>query len=199
MAQSGLYYHTQLNSKVSIAPNELDADLDDHILKNLRSKVENKCNEHGIIIRVTRVLSYEYGMIDKTNFTGATTYRVNYECLICSPRKDVEIIGIVDNIIEGYLVARNGPVVIVVSVNNVESQKFQIKDNLLIYNKTKKPVEKGDHIKVSVINTSNNLGEKRTTTICKLLDIASKDDTKNFEDEQNLINGDDAAENEEFI
>ena len=199
MTQSGLYYHTQLKSKVSIAPNELDGDLDNHILKNLRSKVENKCNEHGIIIRVTRVLSYEYGMIDKTNFTGTTIYKVEYECLICSPRKDVEIVGIIDNIIEGYLVARNGPVVIVVSINNVESQKFQIKDNSLVYLKTKKAVEKGDYIKVSVINTSNNLGEKRTTTICKLLDIATKDDISKFNDEQNLINGDNIADDEEFI
>ena len=198
MAQTGLYYHTQLESKVSIAPHELDADLDEHILRNLKMKVENKCNEHGIIIRVTRLINYQYGMIDKTNLTGTTIYKVEYECLICSPRKDVDITGSIENILAGYIVAQNGPVVITVSINNVESQKFEIKDGNLYYTKTKKQLEKGDFIKVSVINNSNNLGEKRITTTCKLLDLASKDDIAKYHEEQKLIHGNNTTD-DEFI
>lgn len=202
MAQTGLYYHTQLKSKVSVAPSELDADLEEHILKNLRLKIENKCSEHGIVIRITRIIPLPpntYGIIDKTNFTGTATYNVEYECLLCSPRQDVEIIGVIDNIIEGYFIARNGPVAIAVSINNVESQKFEIREGSLIYKQTKKPIQKGDHIKVSVIQTSNTLGEKRITTICKLLDLANKADVKKFEEEQNLIHGNNVAEQDDFI
>lgn len=198
MAQINLYYKTQLETKVSLLPEQINGNIDDNILNNLRVKVEGKIDENGIVIKINRLIDYTYGMIDKTNFMGTTVYTVKYECLLCSPIKSLEIIGVVDNIVKGYIIGRNGPVIIVVEFNNINPQIFEISNNTIVDLQTKKPIEKGNYIKVSIININNNLGEKNIVVMCKLLSFASEDEITHFHEEQQLISGGHDT-NQEFI
>ncbi|XWV24978.1 dna-directed rna polymerase subunit [Tupanvirus deep ocean] len=199
MAQISLYYRTQLDTKVSLFPEQIDGNMDDHILENLKAKIEGKSIDNGIVLRINRLISYDYGMIDKANFMGTTVFPVKYECFICSPTKDLEIVCVLENIVKGFLIAKNGPVIIAIQFNNVDTQKFEISGNNILYSKTKKPIEKGDYLKVSIININNNLGEKNIVTMCKLLNMANKDEIQSYEQDQLLITNGSEDDNKEFI
>ena len=198
MAQS-LYYQTQLSNKVSLLPQQINADMDKYLLENLKTKVEKKSTEHGIILNINKLIDYNYGMIDKANFMGTTVYEVNYECFVCSPTKDLEIICILENIVKGYLIGKNGPVVVAIQFNNIDTQKFEIVESSIMYIKDRREIKKGDYLKVSVISVNNDLGEENIVTVCKLLDLANKDEIKRFKDEQYLLTNGTADDSKEFI
>lgn len=199
MAQIGLYFQTQLETKVSLLPEQINGSFDTHLMENLKAKVERKSNENGIVLKVNRLIDYNYGMIDKANFMGTTVYQVKYECFLCSPVKDLEMVCILDNIVKGFLIGRNGPVTIAVQFNNIDIQKFGINGNNITHLKSKKIIQKGDYLKVTVININNNLGEENIMTICKLINLADKDDIKRFEEDQLLITNGNVDDTKEFI
>ena len=187
MAQISLYYQTQLETKISLLPEQINGDIDDHILENLKTKIDTKSIENGIVIRIIKLIDYDYGMIDKANFMGTTVYKVRYECLLCSPIKDLEMICVVDNIVKGFLVCRNGPIFAAVQFSNIDTHIFKIDNDKIYHIQTNKEIKKSDHLKVSIININNNLGERNIVAVCKLLNIGSKSDIKKFKEEQELI------------
>ena len=199
MAQISLYYRTQLDTKVSLFPEQIDGNMDDHILENLKAKIEGKSIDNGIVLKINRLINYDYGMIDKINFMSTAVFFVKYECFICSPTKDLEIVCILENIVKGFLIARNGPVIVAIQFNNIDTRRFEISGNNIIYTKTKKPIEKNDHLKVSVISINNNLGEKDIVTMCKLINLANKDEIQSYEQDQLLVTGGNEEDNKEFI
>ena len=173
MAHLSLYYRTQLETKVSLLPEQIDGSMDNHILENVKGKIEGKSIDNGIVLKINRLINYDYGMIDKANFMGTTVFAVKYECFICSPIKDLEIICILENIVKGYLIGKNGPVIVAIQLNNIDTQKFEISGNNIISIKSKKTIEKGEYLKVSIISINNNLGEKNIVTMCKLMGLAT--------------------------
>lgn len=199
MTETNLYYRTQLETKVSLLPEQINGNMNDHILSNLKAKIEGKTLDSGIILKVIRLIDKGMGVVDKSNLMGTTVYLVKYECFICSPTKNLEIICVVENIIKGYLIGKNGPVMVAIQFNNIDTQKFETSGNSIINLKTKNPINKGDHIKVSIISVNNNLGEKSIVTMCKLLSMASKEDIKSFEEDQILAMDGSVDDDEEFI
>lgn len=199
MARLSLYYRTQLETKVSLLPEQINGNMDEHLYENLRSKIEGKTIDSGIVLKVIKLIDYNYGIIDKSSFMGTVVFNVTYECFICSPTKNLEIICLLENIVKGYLIARNGPVIAAIQFNNIDTQKFEISGNNIIISKTKLPIQKGDYLKVSIINLNSNLGEKNIVTMCKLLDIANRDEIKEFEEDQLLATGGNIGDDKDFI
>jgi len=199
MAQISLYYRTQLETKVSLLAEQVDGNMDEHLLDNLRAKIEGRSIDNGIVLKINRLISYDYGIIDKSNFMGTTVFPVKYECFICSPTKDLEIICVLENIVKGYLIAKNGPVTVAIQFNNIDTQKFEISGNTIIVSKTKTPIQKGEYLKVSIISINNNLGEKSIVAMCKLLNLANKDEIKSFDEDQVMATNGNANDNKEFI
>lgn len=199
MAQLSLYYQTQLEAKIVLLPSQINADMDKFLLENLKSKIEKKAIDYGIVLQINRLIDYDYGMVDKNNFMANIVYNVKYECFICSPVKNLEIVCVLDNIIKGYLIGRNGPVLVAIQFNNIDTQKFQINGDTIIHTKTKEQIKKGDHLKVSIININNNLGENNIVTMCKLIDFADKDEIRRFNDDQRLAAGGTIDDTQEFI
>lgn len=198
MSQTGLYYRTQLETKVSLLPEQITAEIDDNILTNLKAKVESKLMDSGIVLRVNRLIDYHTGFIDKVNNMGTTVYTVKYECFICSPTKNLEIVCVLENIIKGYLIAKNGPVVIAIYNSNIDDTKFDVKGNDIYYNK-KRLLEKGDFLKVSIINIHNNPGERKVVVMCKLIDMANKAEVNIYKEDQRIITNSNADDEKEFI
>lgn len=199
MAQISLYYQTQLETKISLLPEQINGDIDENILENLRSKIDTKSIENGIVMRIIKLINYDYGMIDKANLMGTTVYKVKYECLLCSPIADLEMICVVDNMVKGYLICRNGPIVIAIPFINIDTSMFKIVGDNIQHIATNKEIVVGSYLKVSIIDVNNNLGEKKIVAMCKLLNIASKNDIKKFTEEQDLIENENIDNNVEFI
>lgn len=199
MAQLSLYYRTQLETKVSLLPEQITGNMDDFMLENLRAKIEKRTIDNGIVLKIMKLINYDYGMISKSNFSATVVFPVKYECFICSPVKNLEIVCVLENIVKGYLICRNGPVIIVIQFNNIDTQKFEISGPTIVSIKTKKPIDKGDYLKVSIININNNLGEKEIVTMCKLLSLANKEEIEEYQRDQLLVTGGSADEDKKFI
>lgn len=199
MAQQNLYYRTQLDTTVSLLPDQINGNIDDNILINLKAKIEKKATEHGIILNVTKLINYSIGKIDRSNFMGTTIFPVKYECFVCSPIKNLEIVCRIENIIKGYIIGINGPIIIAIQFNEIDTQNFENRNNAIHHIKSDKPIQKSDYIKVSIINISNNKGEKNITVICKLLNMATKDEIQAFQRDQLLVSGDLGESESEMI
>lgn len=200
MAQISLYFRTQIETKVSLFPEQITANMDDHILANLKTQIEGKSNDKGIILKINRLIEYKHGMIDKANFMGTTVLPVKYECFICSPVKDLEIVCLLENIVKGFLIAKNGPVIVAIQFNNIDTQQFEISNNNIISLRTKKVIQKGDYLKVTIININSNLGEKQIVTMCKLSNLPTRDEIESFKQDQLLVtNNDFDDDDQEFI
>lgn len=87
MAQINLYFFTQAETKTSLLAEQITHDMDNHLLNNLKDKIEGRTTEEGIILKVIKLIDYGYGIIDKVNFMGTAVFHVKYECLICSQLK----------------------------------------------------------------------------------------------------------------
>ncbi|AZL89338.1 DNA-directed RNA polymerase subunit [Megavirus baoshan] len=199
MAQISLYFQTQLENKVSLLPDQMNSQMDTHLLKNLESKVKGKVTKDGIILKINRLIDYQPGIIPGSNFAGTAVYDVKYECLICSPTNNLNIICVVENIVKGFLIAKNGPVILIVQYNNINSDKFGIVSGNITYTSNNNPIQKGDYIKVSVININSNIDENKIMAMCKLLDLATKDEITTFENDQMLILDGNENDSQEFI
>lgn len=188
MANFNLYYRTQLESNVKILPDQLNGNLDENILENLKQKVENKTNEYGIVLRVLNLIDYDNGMIDKANFMAITSFIVKYECYICSPIQNMEIICVVSNFIHGYIVAENGPVTAIIEYNNIDRQKFEFVGDKILDINTKHEIKQDTYLRVSIINIKKNMGKQKIITICKLLSLATDQEITTYNNDLKLTN-----------
>lgn len=200
MSQHELYYRTQLRDKITVLPNQCDAGIDDHILQNLKLKVEKKVGDNGMVLYVTRIINYYDGVIDGVNLMSSTVYTIYYECFFCSPIEGMEIICVIENSMKGLLIARNGPIYagIEIGPSKIDTQKFEINNGKIYHKKNNTLIDKGIYVKLEIINRKLNSKESNISTVCKLLDIATKSEISMFDQDQKMIMGidlnDDAEE-----
>jgi len=196
---SKLYYKTQLDTTVSILPSQISADLDKHIIENLTSKVKLKTTEYGIIMKIYRLIDYGYGLIDGTNLTGSIVYNVKYECILCHPEQNLEIVCVIDNIIKGYILGSNGPITTAIRINTIDTNTFNVNNDIITHKKSGKKIEKKSFIKVSIINKKSDLGEETIIATCKLLELATDAEIKHYNNDIDMIYNDNDDNNVEFI
>lgn len=206
LLQSNLYYRTQMTTKVSLLPDQMNADIDDNLLFNLKKKIINKVISVGIVLKVIKIIDYDYGVIDKSNFMSCFVYNIKFDCYLCSPVKDNEIVCVVENIVKKLIFAKNGPVIVTIPHNSIDSQKFFIKDaNTVVHTKTNTPIKTGAFLKVLIASTRNNRGESQIIVIGKLLDMADKNDIASYNKDMEIVNDSDAPfkinndDDDEFI
>lgn len=199
MASLHLYYLTQLKTTVSLLPEQINYSLESHLLTNLKSKLEGKTIDNGIVMRIYRLIEYNNGLIDKINFMGIVVFTVVYECLLCAPIKDLEIVCLVENDIKGYLIARNGPVVVAIRHNNVDLNRFEINNSTIVHKQTTITVSKGSYLKVTIISINKNAGEKTILTACRLNNIATEEEIASFNNDQALATNRNPSNEIQFI
>jgi DNA-directed RNA polymerase subunit E'/Rpb7 len=208
MAQAKLCFYTELTVKVSMLPYQLDSKFDQHLLHNTKNKLEGKTIDSGLVIRVNNILNYNNGIIDKTNFMGTTTMTVECQALICSPQKDQEIVCQIVNVtIKGYLLVKNGSLLVAIRYAQMDAKKFDYDDTgktvKILYKKNEKAslieLKNDMHVKVSLLNIKKNLNARTITADGKLLDIATDSEIKTYEEERAMIMGLDTQEALEFV
>lgn len=196
MAQNSLYINTQLESNISLFPSDMNGNMDDHMLSNLRKRREGLSNEYGIIMKIHRLIDYDHGIIDHANFMGAASYRVKYDCLLCAPVTGMELICQVQDIIVGYIVAYSGPIIVSIPTTMINTQKFVISGANVNVIKTNEPLKPNDYLQVRIINVDNKAGEKTIIVVGKLLSVANQEQIDNYHAERNHIH---QMNDEEFI
>jgi DNA-directed RNA polymerase subunit E'/Rpb7 len=187
MSQNNLYYRTQLENSVSVLPAQLNGSIYENILENLKKKVEGKVGQNGIIIKVIKIINYKEAILDDTNLMANTIFRIKYECFVCSPVPNLEIVFTFTDLVKGVIMGRNGPVIISIFLNNIDNQKFGISGESIIDKTTNKKLNEGEFLKAIIINTMSSLGEYEITAVCKLLGFATDNEIRDYNEDQKLI------------
>lgn len=195
MSQTMLYYRAHIATDVLLYPDQLDGDVQTYLLENLRETIEGTVIDKGYIVKVNSILWRGVGKIDMSNFNTNVIVPVKYDCYLCAPREDMEIIMQVSNVsIKRLIIATNGPVEAAIQSRNVNPAKFSVRNNVVIRNSDEKAIDVGDYIKVIVDNPSYIKGFKNIITTAKLVDLASAEEIANFNKESKLVFGDDDDE-----
>jgi DNA-directed RNA polymerase subunit E'/Rpb7 len=199
MAQLKCYFQTQLETDIVVLPSQLDGDLEEHILDNLRERVEKKCVEHGYVMRVNRIIEHNKGFINGDILTVPIVFKVKYDCYFCSPVKNLEMICSIRKIYPGFLMAENGPVNIIISYQNIDLEKFIVDNNHeLLYKQNNMKLETSQMIKVSIMTVQFVLYENRIATLARLIDIANKKEIEQYDKDLNYVSNV-TTESKEFI
>jgi DNA-directed RNA polymerase subunit E'/Rpb7 len=188
-----------LESKVSLLPHQLNSEIDDSLLENLKKKVEGKVNKNGIVLRINRIIHYDYGIVDNLTLTGTIHVNVEYECMLCSPTVNSELLCQVENFVKGFILCRNGPIMVAMEIYKIDRSKFNVDSDIITEKNTKKVIEIGSLIKVSIINCNLQLGDSSIYVISKLLNIASKSDEEFYRQEQEQIFGNKEMANDDIF
>lgn len=159
------------NITESIHPSELNEDINQSLLKKIKDKLGNKCNELGYIQKNSiQILDRTIGKINTSQFNGVLNFDVNVSANIYLPVKDSRIKCKILGSNQIGLFAISPPIHVIVAKIHHSSQEQQLLDLLRI----------NDVINVKVINYKFNLDEDHIKTITKF----DFDDAEN----KNLLN-----------
>ena len=141
-----MYLNTILTKTVVVIPNQMNHNLINNILDNLREDVEGKCyKQYGVIIKVHEIEGLYGGVIPAEDIRAAAYYTVKFTCTLCRPEEGAVVGGKVVRIGNGVIIMENGPVNIFVPIK--EPNKY-IKIN---------NIYKAKVLSVTLINGDNNI------------------------------------------
>lgn len=167
------YRNIKQYTRISIEPFNMNSDIRNNMKIILKKKVEKKCNKNGFVDEVYRILEYSDGMMPPENLNGAAIYNITYHCKLCVPVENTIIIGQVRVINQELVVSVNGPIMIFIPKENVDTNIWDIPEGYL-----NKPVKKqlisGDYIKIQIVDKRINQNDSQIKAIGKLLDFASQ-------------------------
>jgi len=188
-----VYYHTELESRINLRPNQMIAgfDISEVLLSNLRADMEKKCSSDYYVVAINEITEFYYGMIDRNNSTGHAIYRVKYKAYICSPAKDQKIVVKYDAKIPDKLSATNGPMFIMISDEAVPDALFTINQNGdssdLLYKPENRIIGPDDYLLVQVERTQYTQNEKTIIVGAKLLGLATAKEIKEYHKQERMI------------
>lgn len=164
-------YYKQ-NTNISIEPYYMNSDIRNNMKIVLKKKVEKKCNENGYIDEVYRIMNYDDGDLIAENLSGNVIFNVNYHCKICIPIENTIIIGQVKVINQEVIVCINGPIMIFITKDNIDTNIWEISDGYL-HKPKKGKLAVGQYIKIQILNKNINQGDVQVKAIGVMLDYAT--------------------------
>ena len=88
-----VYFKTILQDTIQITPKDLNKNIDQILLLNLRKKVEGKCIKNGYIKKDSiKIINRSTGYMNPAHFNGNVSYKVKYYAEICNPPINVIVI-----------------------------------------------------------------------------------------------------------
>jgi DNA-directed RNA polymerase subunit E'/Rpb7 len=171
------YRNIKQYTRISIEPYQLNSDIKNNMKLVLKKKVEKKCNKVGFVDEVYRIIEYSDGIMLLENLNGNIIYNITYHCKICIPIENTIIIGNIRVINQELVIAINGPIMIFIPKENIDTNIWDIPEGYL-NKKTKKKLLPGDYIQIQIIDKRINQNDSQIKTIGKLLDYATDEDVE---------------------
>jgi len=173
------YKDVEQYTRIKILPHQLNSDIRNHMKLNLKKKVEKKCNKNGFIDNVYRITGYRDGIMHPENLSGVVIYDVSYHCRMCIPVENSVLIAQIRLISQDLIFAVNGPIVVFISRDNVDSNIWDIEENFL-HKKEKDRLKTNRYVKVEIIAKKINNGDHQIKTIGRLLDYATNTEVEKY-------------------
>jgi len=169
------YRNIKQNARISIEPYHMNSDIRNNMKIILKKKVEKKCNKIGYIDEVYRIIEHSDGYMPPENLNGSAIYNIIFHCKICIPIENTIIIGQVRVINLELIVAINGPIMIFIPKDKIDTNIWNIFDGY-INKETNAKLLLGDYVRIQIIDKRINQNDSQIKTIGKLLDFSNPDE-----------------------
>ena len=173
------YRNIKQCTRISIEPYHMNSDIILNMKLILKKKKERKCNNNGFIVEIYCILEYSDGMMPPENLNGSIIYNISYHCKICIPIENTIIIGQVKVINQELIIANNGPIMIFIPKENVDTNFWDIIDGYKNKNNNNKLLIE-DYIKIQITNKRINQNDHQIKSIGKLIEVASLDEVEKY-------------------
>lgn len=197
------YTDEKLKTIIAIKADQMDNKLYINLKKNLESKLLNKCfKNYGIITKIYKITNFNQGIIQAENFSSSAEFEVDFNCRLCIPLNNKDIICEVIQVQKLLILAKNGPISIVIK-NSTIDEKILKMDNMYNYNyrdKTTgelKKIDNGSHMVVRIVQSKLRHGDKTIICLGMLIDIPNEETVKKYYD--TLNKNDSEEEDKEFL
>jgi DNA-directed RNA polymerase subunit E'/Rpb7 len=174
-------------TRISIEPFHMNSDIENNMKNILKEKVEKKCNEYGYVDTVYRIIKYSECVMPPENLNGCAISFVTYHCKLCIPIENTIIIGIIKVISQELIVATNGPLMIFIPKENIDTNIWDIPDNY-VNKKTKKRLLIDDYIKIQIMAKRINQNDIQIKIIGYLINLASQEEIDTYYGSQIVTN-----------
>jgi DNA-directed RNA polymerase subunit E'/Rpb7 len=174
-------------TRISIEPFHMNSDIENNMKNILKEKVEKKCNEYGYVDTVYRIIKYSECVMPPENLNGCAISFVTYHCKLCIPIENTIIVGIIKVISQELIVATNGPLMIFIPKENVDTNIWDIPDNY-VNKKTKEKLLIDDYIKIKIMAKRINQNDIQIKIIGYLINLASAEEVDTYYGSQIVTN-----------
>lgn len=156
----GVYINSMLSKRVVLKITEIGQKLKQNLEKKIKFSIEGKCITEGFIRpKTVEIVSYSCGLVKDDHIE----FHVIYQCLVCNPIKDMEVVCRVKNITKAGIHAEVRD-----NEDNVPITVFVARDHNYT-NKMFDEVEKDANIRVKIIGVRFELNDPSITAIAYLL------------------------------
>jgi DNA-directed RNA polymerase subunit E'/Rpb7 len=157
LTQNDIYFHTQINRRVSLNPRFLDVDFAKYIEKIVKNNVEGRCIREGYVVPgTTIVLERSMGNLNNNQFNGNIIYDVKIGVKICNIPVNSVVKAPIIKMNKLGLLAELGPLMIIVP-KEIHSNKDAFKD-----------IKIGDEIELLIIGKTFELNSKKISVYARL-------------------------------
>jgi len=178
-----IYFHTQINRRVSLNPRFLDVDFAKYIEKIVKNNVEGRCIREGYVVPgTTIVLERSMGNLNNNQFNGNIIYDVKIGVKICNIPVNSVVKAPIIKMNKLGLLAELGPLMIIVP-KEIHSNKDAFKD-----------IKIGDEIELLIIGKTFELNSKKISVYARLstggankMKITARNGEKNTQNTANKV------------
>lgn len=183
----GPYINTKLSTTVSLRPDQMDNKVYINLKRNLEEKINSRCyKDYGYISNIYEILEYKDGVIEAENLMGSAVFDVSFSCRLCKPLKNHIVVAKIKRVNKVLITAENGPILIIITNDRVDSDVFFTDNNNNIrYKKdgSSEMLKSGDYVKITIRSVVFNDQDTKIKAMGYLENIATDKEIKqHFED-----------------
>lgn len=194
---NGPYFTTYIDTEVCVPPNQLNSNLKTNIKQRLIREHHGKCfNKFGCILDIYSIeKSLGDGVMRPEDNTGSVFYNVNFKAKLCNPMENSTIVGRIEDINKHMIFAKNGPIVILIDGNDVNTSKFRynnVKNAMFPLNDSGKeinnPINSGTYVNVKIRQKKITANDNKIIVLGYLESLATTEQIKDNIKNENSAN-----------
>mmetsp|Transcript_8729 Transcript_8729/g.12911 ORF Transcript_8729/g.12911 Transcript_8729/m.12911 type:complete len:160 (-) Transcript_8729:917-1396(-) len=126
-----MFYKKRIKTKISLAPEYLGSDYQEHIRETLKAKIGTCSPKYGYIITLLNIDSFSGAQVTP-EAQGAVTFNIEYTAIFMKIFKKETVQGTVNMVTENGISVTVGPWSIFVSSVNMQSLKYEGAQNAFV-------------------------------------------------------------------
>lgn len=170
----------ELETRISLYPDQMDNNLYLNLKKNLKKKLQGKCNQFGFINNIIRISNFSNGFIDPEISSGNAIFNIKFIANICIPIIKTYIIVKIDNFNKILILGINGPIYAMIKISDINTTIFNYTNGNIFINTLSRNIQIGDYIKILIIAKKFNNGDDKIGILGFMENIATNEEIKKF-------------------